>query len=81
VDGGRARFAGTVKVITTPAPSRRVLMHDRLTGAVIREVWSDAAGAFQIRNLAPRAYYLVAFDNNGGFDPTVSAVVTPVVAP
>ena len=75
--GGRARFAGTVLVIETPAPQRRVRLHDMATGGLVRETWSDPMGAFEFRNLSVQPYYLLAFDQNGGYDPTASPVVIP----
>lgn len=75
--GGRARFAGTVLVIETPAPTRRVRLHDSTTGTLVAQTWSGPAGQFEFRNLAVQTFYIVAFDQNGGYDPTVSPVVSP----
>lgn len=75
--GGRARFEGTVLVIETPAPTRRVRLHDFYTGALVAETWSDPTGAFEFRNLKVQPYYLLAFDQNGGYDPTASPVLSP----
>lgn len=81
VYGGQARFAGVVRVITTPAPSRRVRLHLRQTGVLVRETWSGPDGSFEFRNIAVAEYYAVAFDQNGGFDPAITPIVTPSLAP
>lgn len=79
-DGGHARIAGTVQIDGTPATpaARRVRLHDQATGRVVRETWSDAAGAYSFEKLAQRPYYVIAFDHTGLHDPVARDQRIPV---
>jgi hypothetical protein len=62
-DGGPGRVAGTVTVAGMPAV-RRVRLFDRISGRLLRETWSDEAGAYQFDNVAlDRAYTVVSLDH------------------
>ncbi|AOM00875.1 LamG-like jellyroll fold domain-containing protein [Cobetia marina] len=56
-------IAGTVLDIHAQPISRRVRVHDRITGRIVREAWSGADGKYRFTDLDPRrAFYVMAFD-------------------
>lgn len=79
-DGGPDRIAGTVQIDGTPVTpaARRVRLHDQASGRVVRETWSDAAGAYSFEKLARRPYYVIAFDHTGLHDPVARDQRIPV---
>lgn len=57
-------IAGTVLDIQAQPVSRRVRVHERATGRIVREAWSDADGKYRFTDLDPRrAFYVMAFDH------------------
>ena len=78
-DGGNYQITGTVDELGV-AGRYRVRLHDRVSGRLIRETWSDASGAYSFGSIAnrPQGYYLLAFDH--GADP-VNAAVADLVSP
>ena len=57
-------IAGTVLDIQAQPVSRRVRVHERSTGRIVRETWSDADGKYRFTDLDPRrAFYVMAFDH------------------
>ncbi|MDO6786039.1 carboxypeptidase-like regulatory domain-containing protein [Cobetia marina] len=59
----RGVIAGTVLDIQAQPVSRRVRVHERSTGRIVRETWSDADGKYRFTDLDPRrAFYVMAFD-------------------
>jgi hypothetical protein len=65
VDGGEYQVVGTTKVKGAPdyAVSRRVRLHDQLTGLVVSEQWSVAGtGVYAFTRLRAGTFYIVAFD-------------------
>ena len=67
-DGGNYRVTGTTKVKGTPdlAVSRRVRLHDQLSGRVVREVWSTAGtGAYAFNRIRLGTFYIASFDHTG----------------
>jgi hypothetical protein len=75
---GKGTIKGTVKVITTPAPSRKVRLYDKVSGKLARETISDGSGLYGFTNLdKTRTYYVTAFDNAGGYNATIEDSVTP----
>lgn len=78
-DGGAHRITGTVDELGQSG-AYRVRLHDRVSGRLIRETWSDASGAYSFGSIAnrPQGYYLLAFDH--GADP-VNAAVADLVSP
>ena len=60
----RGVIAGTVLDIQAQPVSRRVRVHERATGRIVRETWSDADGKYRFTDLDPRrAFYVMAFDH------------------
>ncbi|MDI5886176.1 hypothetical protein ACFO0O_14205 [Cobetia amphilecti] len=56
-------IAGTVLDIQAQPVSRRVRVHDRITGRIVRESWSGSDGKYRFTDLDPRrAFYVMAFD-------------------
>lgn len=76
---GTGRIAGTVKVITVPAPSRIVRLYDRASGAFARETASDSLGAYAFDGIdSRRSYFVVAFDHQpGGYNAAIADSVVP----
>ncbi|WP_417358765.1 hypothetical protein [Gallaecimonas pentaromativorans] len=57
-------IAGTVLDIQAQPVSRRVRVHERATGRIVREMWSDADGKYHFTDLDTRiAFYVMAFDH------------------
>lgn len=76
---GAFSFRGEVDVITTPAPSRVVRLHDRASGKVVRETVTDAAGLYSFPGVSDlRDYYIVALDTQpGGYDDVIAGPRVP----
>lgn len=76
---GTGRIAGTVKVIDTPAPYRRVRLYDKATGDFVRETTSDASGLYAFENiLRGRTYYVTAEDaGSTPYNATIEDFVVP----
>ena len=71
-------IAGTVLDIQAQPVSRRVRVHERATGRIVRETWSDADGKYRFTDLDPRrAFYVMAFDHTLQQNAVVSDNVHP----
>jgi hypothetical protein len=86
VDGGASRITDLVDRLGVLG-RYRVRLHDRLTGRLLRETWSNAAGAYAFNWIAdrPNGYTVVAFDHDP-LDPKNAAVAdlispTPMLPP
>lgn len=78
-DGGNYRVTGTTKVKGTPdlAVSRRVRLHDQLSGRVVREVWSTAGtGAYAFNRIRLGTFYIASFDHTGLHNGVIATNVT-----
>jgi hypothetical protein len=82
---GAYRIAGTTKnagTPETPIGPRRVRLHDQLSGALVREVWSDATtGAYSFDNIRQGTFYVTAFDHTGSYGGVIETDVTPEPMP
>lgn len=81
---GDYRITGTTKNTGTPEEPvrRRVRLHDQATGAVLREVWSDATtGAYDFDRIRMGVFYVTAFDHTGQFSGVIETDVTPEPMP
>ena len=80
-DGGVYSYRGTTEVKGTPANalvSRRVRLHDTLSGRVVREQWSVAGtGAFAFTGLRLGSFYAVAFDHTGTYNGVIATNIPP----
>lgn len=75
---GNGRVAGTVFSLVTPAPARKVRLHDRASGRQVRETVSDGSGAYEFLGLpTSREYFVTAFDVDGGYNAVIQDRVTP----
>lgn len=76
---GASAFTGEVDIITTPAPTRVVRLHDRASGRVVRETTTDAAGLYSFPDVTnQRDYYIVALDTQpGGYDDVIAGPRVP----
>jgi hypothetical protein len=78
VYGGAYKVTGTTKVKATPhAPvSRRVRLHDQLTGLVVREQWSQAVtGEYRFERIRSGVFYVVALDHTGAYNGVIATGV------
>lgn len=74
--GGNYRVAGTTKVEGSPKlpVSRRVRLHDQLTGRLVREQWSTAGtGAYSFDNIKAGTYYVVALDHTRAYNAVIAS--------
>ncbi len=77
-DGGRFKVAGTTKVKGTPdyAISRRVRLHDHVSGRVVREQWSQAGtGDYLFDRIREGVFYVASFDHTGVFNGVIATGV------
>lgn len=76
---GTKRIAGTVKVITAPAPNRVVRLYDRESGKLAFETISAIDGTYSFPAVfAGRQFYAIALDAQpGGYNATIEDLVTP----
>ena len=78
-DGGTFRIVGTTKVKGSPdvAVSRRVRLHDQLSGRVVREVWSTAGtGAYAFVRIRLGVFYVLSLDHTGINNGVIATNVT-----
>lgn len=80
-DSGPFRVAGIVDIDGTPATPvrRRVRLFHRLSGRLVREVWSAADGTFEFTKLAQAEYVVMSDDFTRAYNAVVADAVTPVV--
>lgn len=65
-NGGKYQVVGTTKVKGSPdyVVSRRVRLHDQLSGLLIREQWSVAGtGAYTFDRIRSGNFYIVSLDH------------------
>jgi hypothetical protein len=77
-NGGFYKVIGTTKVKGSPdyAVSRRVRLHDQLTGLVVREQWSQAGtGVYAFTRIRRGLFYVVSFDHTGAFNGVIATGV------
>lgn len=80
--GGQHRVAGDVAITGTPDTPvrRRVRLLDKASGALMREVWSDAAtGAYDFTNIREGETIVLAEDHTDVFNAVVSDAVPAVL--
>lgn len=83
-DGGINRVTGTTKVKGSPdvAVSRRVRLHDQLSGRVVREVWSTAGtGAYAFDRIRLGVFYVLSLDHTGINNGVIATNVTSETMP
>lgn len=79
---GPGAIAGTVKEKGSPDKPvrRRVRLHLKSTGVLIKEMWSDLAGNYAFNNLDTTVtYYVVAFDHNDNYNAVIKDSIKPEV--
>lgn len=76
---GAGRIAGTVKIIDTPAPFRRVRLYEKASGTLARETTSDGAGLYAFENVdTSRSFYVTAEDTGSTpYNATIEDFVVP----
>jgi hypothetical protein len=83
--GGDGRIAGTVKEAGSPfdlAVVRRVRLHRKVNGMLIREQWSAADGTYAFNHIVrTQLYYVVSFDHLGNYNAVIKDGVTPEAMP
>lgn len=83
-DGGNYKVTGTTKVKGAPdSPvSRRVRLHDQLSGRVVREVWSTAGtGAYAFVRIRLGVFYVLSLDHTGINNGVIATNVTSETMP
>ena len=83
-DGGTYRVTGTTKVKGAPdSPvSRRVRLHDQLSGRVVREVWSTVGtGAYAFVRIRLGVFYVLSLDHTGINNGVIATNVTSETMP
>lgn len=80
VDGGPYRVAGTVAIDGTPTTPvrRRVRLFHRLSGRLVREVWSAEDGAFEFTKIAAGEYVVMSDDYTRTYNAVVADAVMAV---
>ena len=83
--GGRYQIVGTAQRLGASS-RKRIRLHDRRSGILIREVWSATDGSFAFTDLknAPEAYIVMELDdlaNNPWLDQACADRVTPEIMP
>lgn len=84
LDSGSYRITGTTQNKATPSNlpvSRRVRLHEQISGRLVREVWSDASGAYAFNCIRLTTYYVVSFDHTGTFGGVIADNLTPEPMP
>jgi hypothetical protein len=76
---GTGRISGTVKEAGTPdhAVKRRVRLHRKIDGLLIRETWSAADGTYTFGNIMIQPYYVVSFDHTGNYNGVIKDSIVP----
>lgn len=79
--GGAGVISGTVRDAGTPdvAAVRRVRLHRKRDGLLIRETWSHADGAYSFQGVANQLYYITSFDHTGNYNAVIKDSITPEV--
>lgn len=80
--GGRGIVSGTVKDKGSPDTpvARRVRLHRKIDGMLVREMWSAADGSYAFMGLAIQLYYVVSHDHTGNFNAVIKDSIMPEVA-
>lgn len=78
---GNGKILGTVKESGTPdlAVRRRVRLHRKIDGMLIREVWSADDGSYAFLNVAIQPYYVTSHDHTGNYNAVIKDSIVPVV--
>jgi len=75
---GRGRIAGTLLVVSVPAPSRPVYLHSALTNAVVRRTLSGPDGSYSFELIDTAfPFFVTARDEPGVYDPVISPITAP----
>lgn len=80
--GGTGTITGTVKDKGTPDTPvvRRVRLHRKVDGMLVRETWSAANGTYTFNRMAAQLYYVVSHDHTGNFNAVIKDSILPEVA-
>ena len=79
--GGTGTITGTVKDKGTPDTPvvRRVRLHRKVDGMLVRETWSAADGTYTFYRMAAQLYYVVSHDHTGNFNAVIKDNILPVL--
>jgi hypothetical protein len=83
-NGGKYQVVGTTKVKGSPdyAVSRRVRLHDQLTGLLVREQWSVAGtGVYTFDRIRSGNFYVVALDHTSVHNGVIATNVQSELMP
>lgn len=78
-NGGLGVIRGTVKESGMPdhAVSRRVRLHRKLDGMLMRDIWSKTDGTYEFKGIAIQEYYVIAYDHTGNYNAVIKDSITP----
>lgn len=82
IHGGTGRITGTVEEKVTPVIylHRRVRLHRDIDGLLIRQTWSNSAGAYQFDDLDPsQCYSVISHDYLHNYCAAIADNLTPEV--
>lgn len=71
---GNDRITGTVRLESSPADSRRVLLLDKRNFHVIAEAFTDASGGYIFEYIAPGTYLVCGQDLKTNYHPDIARV-------
>lgn len=73
---GNGIISGTVKNVGSPGIPvyRKVRLHEKSTGFLVREVWSDpVTGVYTFKNISMSyGYYICSFDHTGKYNGVIA---------
>ena len=73
-DGGRFLVVGTCAVSGTPdvPVSRRVRLLCRVSGRLIREIWSTPAGDYAFHDVRKGPWTIISYDHTGEYNAVIA---------
>lgn len=83
-NGGNYTVSGTVRESASPTDlpvQRRVRLHRKNDGSLIREVFSNPDGSYAFNYIQNTSYYVVAFDHTGNYNAVIKDSITPELIP
>jgi hypothetical protein len=72
--GGSNRISGTVRLESTPAATRRVVLLDKRDFHAIAATFTDAEGGYTFEHIAPGTYLIAGQDLQTNYHPDIVRV-------
>lgn len=79
IHGGFGLITGSVKESGVPENpvARRVRLHKKLDGLLVRDTWSKEDGSYEFRGVEIQEYYVIAYDHTGNYNAVIKDSITP----